>query len=86
MGLSEWHNDDLPNEPLNPARLFAAVLFAAATVGFIMFVGWLVLFAPVKVEIHEREGRMFQCSYYRDGDIRCRDMADSDVGGGRLQP
>ena len=88
MGYSEWHNDDLPlpKEPLNPARLFAAFLFAAATVGFIVFVGWLVLYAPVKVEIHEREGQIYQCMFYRNGDIKCSNMLDSDVGGGKVTP
>ena len=72
--------------PISIGTWIAAFFFGLFCTLVVIWVGWLLLTSPYKVETHEREGRTFECSYFRDGDIRCRDMADSDVGGGRLQP
>ena len=88
MGLSEWHNDDLPprKEPLNPARIIVAVLFGLFAAAVVVGCLYLVVTSPLKVEIHEREGQMYRCTFYRDGDIRCVNEADSDIGGGQVIP
>lgn len=64
----------------------AAVFFGIVCTAIVMGTMWLVYIAPVKVEIYEREGQMYECSYWRDGEISCVNMNDSDVGGGREVP
>ena len=71
---------------MNPGRLIAAVFFALFVTTVMVSVMWFVYTAPVKVEEHARDGQVYHCSYYRDGDIKCRNVADSDVGGGRVIP
>lgn len=87
MGLgSDVDFDDGYRAPPSPGAVIAAVLFGLFATAVLVFVLWLIATTPIRVEVHEREGQTYHCSYYRDGDISCVNKSDPDIGGGRLAP
>ena len=86
MSIGEWHNEDKYEPPkwfgVEPGTLISAVFFGLFVTGVVILVIWFSLTAPIKREIHVREGREYICSYYPDK-IECELRGDPDVGFGR---